>query len=209
MKKKLSITEIQNLIIDKEKFIFTPLDLQRYFNVSYDIARVFISRNVKKGLYTKIKRGVYFDKKFAPNEFEIANRLYEPSYVSFEYALMYYNIIPEMVYTITSATTKATREFSVNNIIYSYSRFKKKYFTGYIKKDIGGRSVYVAEPEKALVDYLYFVSLGKKALNDRIDLKKIDYKKLIYFSKIFKRKSLDRLIKQTYDESNTNQEIIY
>jgi len=109
---------------------------------------VFISRNVKKGLYTKIKRGVYFDKKFAPNEFEIANRLYEPSYVSFEYALMYYNIIPEMVYTITSATTKATREFSVNNIIYSYSRLQKKNTLPVILKKILAGDLFMSLNQK-------------------------------------------------------------
>ena len=43
--------------------------------------------------------------------FLIANKIYNPSYVSFEMALSYYRLIPEGVYSITSATAKKTIKF--------------------------------------------------------------------------------------------------
>ena len=48
-----------------------------------------------------------------PSDFEIANALYQPSYTSLTHTLAYYHIIPEMVYTITSVTTRPTYEFKV------------------------------------------------------------------------------------------------
>ena len=128
----------------------------------------------------------------------IANNVYHPSYVSFEYALMFYNIIPETVYAITSATSKTSREFIVNKLSYSYYRIKKEAFTGYAKKDFNGQIVLVAEPEKALADYLYFVAIGRKSLNERLDLKEINKGKLIKYAKLFKRKNLLKLINQIY-----------
>ena len=209
MKKRLSVIGTQNFIRDKSKYIFSPLDLQRHFGVNYDTARKFILRNIKKDIYIKIKRGLYFDKNFKPSEMEIANKLHYPSYVSFEYALSYYGIISETVYSITSSTPKTTRNFIVAGINYSFFHIKNKNFTGYIKKNINGQLVYLAEPEKALADYFYFVDLKKKSLYDRINIKDINYKKLMAFIKIFNRASLIKLTKKVYDQSRRNQEAIY
>ncbi|MDP2830457.1 MAG: hypothetical protein Q8O21_00115 [bacterium] len=209
MKGKLSVIGAQNFIIKKHKYIFTPLDLQRHFNVSYGTARKFILRNVKKNIYAKIKRGLYFDKNFKPSELEIANKLYYPSYISFEYALSYYGIIPDTVYSITSASSKTTRSFVVEKVNYSFFHIKREIFTGYIKKNIEGQLIYLAEPEKALADYLYFVDLRKKSLYDRINASGINYKKLMNFIKLFNRASLKKLAQEIYDNSRRNKEIIH
>lgn len=206
---KLSIIGVQNFIREKSKYIFSPLDLQRYFNVTYETARKFILRGIKKGVYIKIKRGLCFDKNFPPTEPEIANNLYQPSYLSFEYALSYYGLIPETVYSITSATPKTTRKFTVWNSNYAYYRLKKRAFTGYLKKEINGQMIFLAEPEKAFVDYLYFVDLGKKTVYERIALKKLNWQKVVKLAKLFQRPSLLKLVKKIYDQSRRNKEIIY
>lgn len=209
MKRKLSVIGMQNFIREKHKYIFTPLDLQRHFDVSYGTARKFILRNVKKNIYAKMKRGLYFDKNFKPSELEIANKLYYPSYISFEYALSYHGIIPDTVYSITSVTSKTTRNFIVERVNFSFSHIKKKVFTGYIKKNIEGQLIYLAEQEKALADYLYFVDLGKKSLYDRINVIGINYKKLMNFIKLYNRASLKKLTQKIYDNPRRNKEIIY
>jgi len=122
---------------------------------------------------------------------------------------MFYNIIPETVYTITSATSRLTREFVINNISYFYHRIKREAFTGYIKKDFQGQEALIAEPEKALADYLYFVAIGQKSLNDRLELREINKEKLIKYAKLFKRRSLLKLINQIYAKNRRNKEIIY
>ena len=154
----------------------------------------------------RLKRGVYALKTDPPNEEEIANVLYQPSYISFEYALAHYNILPEMTYTVTSATTKPTRLFTCNKTAYSYRTIKESAYTGYslVKKE--NRSFLLAEPEKALVDYLYFVSLGKHRLNDRllIHLKEQNYYKtgdlrketIITYTKLFDHEQLEKLVRQ-------------
>jgi hypothetical protein len=52
----------------------------------------------------------------------------------------------------------------------------------------------MADPEKALVDYLYFVSLGKRTLNERIDITDLDTKKLYAYAKLCQRPGLERVL---------------
>lgn len=209
MAKKLNPVKIQQILIRKQLKIFRPLDFQRIFDVSYETARKFILRYIKKGLIIKLKKGLYSLETYLPSEFEIANRVCSPSYVSLEYALMYYNIIPDTVYTVTSVTTKSTREFVINNVSYRYNKIKKNAFTGYLRKSIDGNIILIAEPERALVDYLYFVDLGQKAIYDRIDVSSLSKSKLVKYAKLFKRKSLVKLVNKIYDQRRRSKKIIY
>lgn len=209
MVKKLKLNLIRNKFREDGIYIFTPFDLEKYFKVSQNTANLFINRNIKQRNILKLRKGLYMFAGEYVSEMLIANRVYQPSYVSFEYALMFYSIIPETVYTITSATTRLTREFVINNISYCYHRIKRGAFTGYIKKDFQGQEAFIAEPEKALADYLYFVSIGQKVLNERLELREIDKEKLIKYAKLFKRKNLIKLITQIYASVRRNREIIY
>lgn len=180
--------------------IFSTLEFARLFGASKIAAQKFLTKYAKKGTFTKIKNGLYYFNLNLPPETIIANKLYEPSYISFEYALNFYGIIPESVYGVTSATTKATREFNVAGRLFSYYRLKKTAFFGYKPQEIdGNKIIYIAEPEKALADYLYFVDLKKKKMSERIDIKKIKQKKLFLYLKKFKRSSLLKLAKKLYD----------
>ncbi len=209
MVKKLKLNLIRNKFKEEGILIFKPLDLQRYFKASTNTASLFLSRNVKNGNLVKYRRGLYGFKGEHSSEILLANKVYQPSYVSLEYAMMHYGIIPETVYSITSVTTRTSREFIINNIVYSYHRIKKKAFTGYLNNDFDGQVAFLAEPEKALVDYLYFVDLGRKGLNDRLDLNAIKKEKLIAYAKLFKRKSLLLLIEKVYANKRKHREIIY
>lgn len=209
MIRKLNSIKVQTELIKRGVLIFSPLEFRRIFDVEESTAGFFIKYHLKSGLFFKFKNGLYGLKSRSPSEFEIANRLYRPSYVSFEYALSFYNVIPESVYTVASATTRSTREFVIDNVSYPYHRIKKGAFTGYVKKYFNGQMALIASPEKALADYLYFVALGKKSFNDRLELGEINKKKLIEYAKLFKRPNLFEVIDQTYDKVRRNKNIIY
>lgn len=209
MVKKLKLNLIRNKLKEEGLYIFSPFDLQKYFDVSQNTASLFLTRNVKKGNISKLRRGLYMFFGEYVNEMLIANQVYQPSYVSFNYALMFYNIIPETVYPITSATTKITRKFIIENITYSYSRIKKQAFVGYKKETFNGQPVLIAEPEKAFIDHLYFVDLGKETLHGRIDVSALSKDKLLKYARLFKRKSLLDLTNKTYDQARRSKKIIY
>ena len=68
----------------------------------------------KKGYIKKIIKGYYLFSDVDINEntlLAIANKIYKPSYISFETAMSYYRLIPESIYMITSASTRRTSLF--------------------------------------------------------------------------------------------------
>jgi len=178
--------------------LFTPREFSRLYRTTPAKAKYFLETYTKRGLFTRLKKGLYALKIALPGERAIANALYKPSYISFEYALAKYGIIPESVYTITSATSKATCSFEVRDLEFSYAKIKKQAFTGYAPVKEGDETILIAEPEKALVDYLYFVSLGKSSLNDRLYTSQLDEKKAIKYAQLFNRPGLMTLIKKIF-----------
>lgn len=197
---KLRVIYVQRELVRRGLVIFSVNDFARIFKVKQKTTRAFLAYNLKKGVFLRMKRGVYIYSANPPAKFEIANYLWKPSYITFETALSLYGIIPETVYTITSATTRSSKEFNFENQIYKYYQIKKKLFFGYKPIKIRDKVVLMADKEKALLDHLYLVSLKKQLINERLDLKKIDKKKLgkyfNYFIKnIRKSKPLITLIK--------------
>ena len=194
MIRKLKPLKVQEILREKGIRLYSPEELRRVFSVNDWAAKAFI-KNHTEDLFIKLRNGLYATKLDPPGEMEIANRLCAPSYVSFEYALAHYRIIPESTYSITSATTKITREFIVQGKAYEYNRIKKEAYRGYRSESQDGTTILIAEPEKALVDYLYFVDLKLKKLNERLNLRRIKKNSVLLYVSLFRRKSLTKLVK--------------
>jgi predicted transcriptional regulator of viral defense system len=195
MERKLKPIFVQHTLQAKGVRLFSPSDFRRIFGVSLRAAQEFI-KDHRSDLFLKIRNGLYALRAEPPQDEAIANKLYAPSYISFEYALARYGIIPESVYAITSATTRITREFIVDNKSYTYSHIKKQAYRGYRTEKMGGITGLIAEPEKALVDYLYFVDLKRKTLNERLIIRKMKKKSIIEYARLFGRRSLMRLVRE-------------
>jgi predicted transcriptional regulator of viral defense system len=95
------------------------------------------------------------DEKFL---FMAANKIYEPSYVSLESALAYYEIIPETVLGVTSVSSRKTKQYESTWGSFSYRSVKPQYMIGYQVIDSPGNKFKIASLEKALLDYLYLNS---------------------------------------------------
>lgn len=68
-----------------------------------------ISRDIRDGKLFKIITGLYETDSNTPG-YLLAGSIYGPSYISFEYALSFYGLIPERVTTITCATFDKKKE---------------------------------------------------------------------------------------------------
>jgi hypothetical protein len=80
--------------------------------------------------------------------------------------LAWYGFIPEMVYAHTSVTAKINRTFENSYGHFIYRHIKSDLFWGYTEiKTPSGRYL-MAEPEKALLDYLYLNLSRIKNEND-------------------------------------------
>ena len=116
-----------------------------------------ISREIKNGKIIKIVKGLY---ETNPNTagYLLASSIYGPSYLSFEYALYYYGLIPEKVLVYTNATfdKKKKKKYDTHFGTYLYRDVPKNVYPLGIKLiEEGEYSYQIATPEKALCDKLY------------------------------------------------------
>jgi hypothetical protein len=114
----------------------------------------------KQGLMLQLRRGLYMfgkaERKINPSRTYLAGQLYQPSYVSLEYVLSRYGLIPERVADVTSVTTKKTARFINDFGTFTYQTVKPAAFRGFImQKDEAGLPYFIAEPEKAVADFVY------------------------------------------------------
>jgi len=113
----------------------------------------------KDGQLIRLKRGLYVvngDVSGKPvNACLCANHIYGPSYVSQQWALRWYGLIPERVTTMTSVTTKRTRVFENSLGRFTYEQVKPEYFAiGIHRVEEEGVGFLMASREKALCDMI-------------------------------------------------------
>jgi len=177
--------------------LFTPFDVQSFLGRSKIAVRFLMHRLKKQGYIESIKRGIFKLSDEAVPDLYIANKLYEPSYLSLEFALSYHGIIPEAVYEITSVTTKATRRFETLGKVYSYKKITRRAFTGYSIQKQNNLGFAIADPEKAFVDLTYLRLRKRKQLLSRFDKKKLNPTKTLRYAKLFNNGKLIGVIKTT------------
>jgi predicted transcriptional regulator of viral defense system len=143
------------VIIGKQPFF----DLTTVIQLSGDkkeTVKAQLYRWAKTGKIISLRRGMYaFAEAYRRcplNLAELANLLYRPSYLSLEWALSFYGLIPEKVVMFTSVTTRVPRSFHNAVGQFRYANVKKAFFGGYKSAEIMGRKILLAEPEKALLD---------------------------------------------------------
>ena len=153
---------------DRLKQIETPyIDAQTLLNIfaDYRKPRECILRLIKNEKLIRLKNGFYLiaDKiqsgsnTLIPYE-QVANLLYGPSYVSLEWALSFYGMIPERVHTVTSMTLGRNKEYRTSIGDFSYYRLSSKsYSIGITQKETQGflGGFLMATPEKALADLVF------------------------------------------------------
>lgn len=188
--------------------ILTTQQLKENYKNFVD-AKGKIKRDVRDGKLFQLVRGLY---ETNPNVegFKLAQFIYGPSYLSFDYALYRYGLIPEAVYnTFTCATFNKNKIKTYTNHFgtFVYRDVPKNVFRlGIIVNQEDNYVYQIATPEKALCDKLYITSPIKnlKSLKEllfadlRIDedsFKKLNKQDILSLAPLYHSANLNLLVK--------------
>jgi predicted transcriptional regulator of viral defense system len=158
------------------KLYFGYEDISRALGITSQSAIVSANRYVNQGLLVKMKRNTYvLNEKWKildrEDKFTLANLVQVPSYISLMTALDYYEITTQIQRDfIESVAVKRTKESEVKNTIFSYTRISTNLYFGFKKE----KDFFIATPEKAFLDALYLMSLGRYSF----DINSLDFSKL-------------------------------
>jgi len=162
-------------------------ELKEYVNPTAKIRRF-----VDRGELVPVVRGLYETDPNIPGYY-LAPAIYGPSYLSFEFALAYYALIPEAVYNFTSATfeKKKAKQYETPYGTYTYRDVPSEaYPVGTILHSENGYGFQIASPEKAICDELYIVS----PLQNRAELERLLFEDLRIDQDEFFRLNLSDLL---------------
>lgn len=141
---------------------------------AYKHPRGKINYLLKSGDLVRVKKGLYVKGRGAPYSIPLlANMIYGPSYVSQDYALSLYALIPERVEVVTSMTTGRRKHFRTPVGEFTYEPLApQRYAVGIRRRALDDdRGFLIATPEKALVDRIWRVEgiQSTKQLDDYLE----------------------------------------
>lgn len=150
----------------KQAPYYTKKNLALSLDKEGDDLDYWIKKLLREKILIPLKKGLYISSYYKdlasqnPQEYNsyleyLANIIRLPSYVSLEYVLSKYSLIPEAAFIMTSVTEKSSRRYLSDITLFNYRSIKKELFFGYNLLDFRDKKVKVASLAKALFDYLY------------------------------------------------------
>jgi len=167
---------IQNIPYD----VFSHSVLMNFIAGSRDRRYAMIKRAIASKEIIHLRRGLYcLAQKYRRRTldlFEIAQKIYGPSYISLESALAYHGWIPEAVHTVTSVCICRSKDFKTPIGNFSYRRVPLKIFYEGVKTMGPAQQgiFFMATPLKALADYVYVYKKEWEGLSPVVNSLRID-----------------------------------
>lgn len=162
-----------------------------------------LSRWTSTGRVHRLRRGLYVLgdpwRKVRPHPFLVANRLSPGSYVSGLSALAYVHAIPEFVAEVTSCGGGRPRTYQTALGRFAFRHIKPGLRFGYRQVEVETKHlVFIAEPEKALLDHVYLAPGGTDVayLKElRLDIEALQLERLEFFAEKSGSVKLSRAVK--------------
>lgn len=187
---KIDYLQFRKALERTGKTYFTFYDLKKFYPSAYESLKVLLSLWMKKKLINHLARGFYTFDIIKVDELKLANEFDKTSYLSFEYALYFHNLIDQVPQVITLATKKRHKIIKADRWTFEYTHLKKDLFFGYEFKN----KVYVALPEKALADLVYLIARGKRTADlNTLEKRKINQKLLRKILKKFPAYTIEKM----------------
>ena len=143
-----------------------------------------LSRLANRSLVSRVAKGIYTNKLVRDSAPEDFIKLLRPnSYVSLESALSHWGLSTQSSVALTCVTTGKPKEYRTPEFTIIFRTISKRLYWGFIEKQTRYSKYGIAEPEKALLDWIYLtLQAGLKPSLDEIEFKSIDKQKLAKYA---------------------------
>lgn len=161
----------------KNRLFFTAQDVAQAAGITLPSAHVLCSRYTRAGIFLRLKKNFYvirdaWNRLDHTDVLKISNYLQVPSYVSFTTALSFYEITTQVQRNwIECAATKRSTTIQAGGVTFRYHKLQNALFFGFSRKN----GLFIAAPEKAVLDSAYLEVLGSSAVDwNAVELDTVD-----------------------------------
>jgi predicted transcriptional regulator of viral defense system len=159
-------------------------DIARRYGIVEIAVGNALRRQERRGLVEHVSNKVYINKlahDFSPQE--LVGVLRPNAYVSLESALAEWGISTQSPSSLTCVTTGFPRKFRTPSVRIIYRHIGERLYWGFQEKRTRHGSYKIAEPEKALLDWIYLQRQeGLPVVLDELNLKVTDHRKLVKYA---------------------------
>lgn len=181
---------------------FNLATFRKLAGASTAYAPVYVHRLKKAGYVRELQKGTYTVHK---DPLIVASRIVWPSYISLWSAIRHHNLTEQLPQDVWVITTRRLwrKEISFGDAKIIFARTKPRYFFGYKKTTISNFEVFVAEPEKAILDGMLLrkISFSELAGIIKNNIKTLNIKRLVSYAIETKNKPLIKRLGYLLDES--------
>jgi predicted transcriptional regulator of viral defense system len=144
-----------------------------------------LKRQEKKGFVEHILPKVYLNKLVRGfDQRELVNVVRPDAYISLESALAEWGISKQIPSKLTCVSPSFNRDINTASVHIALHTIKKQPHAGVTKKKGRYLSYYIAEPEKALLDWIYIQGKnGLPVITDEFDLGSLNRTRFLDYSK--------------------------
>ena len=162
-------------------------DYARRYSLSRRAVNAALRRQETKGLVERVSNKIYINKlarDFTPRD--LLSTLRPDSYVSLDSALSDFGVTTQVPYALTCVSSKYVRNIKTKTIQITFRRLKKDLYWSFTTKKTRYGTFNLAEPEKALLDWIYFQSVdGLPIEMDEFRIDGLDRNRLLEGAKKF------------------------
>jgi predicted transcriptional regulator of viral defense system len=162
-------------------------DLVQTYNLSEPAVRNTLRRYESRGLVERISTKIYinhFNQHFSPRD--LVNTLRSRSYISVESALVDRGVITQNPAALTCVAPDYRQIFRTKSLTIIYRKISPELYWGFEEKTTRYNKYLVAEPEKALLDWIYLTRQeGLPTPLDEINLQFLNPGKLRAYAERF------------------------
>ena len=187
--------EYSDVLLRSSRTIFSTKDVALLWGEEReDTVSARLNKYVKSGKLIRVRRGLYAkDKNY--DKFELATKIYTPSYISFETVLAKAGIVFQFYGQIFVASY-VTREVKVDDQTYAYKRIRDSILTNHA--GIKAKNDYhIASPERAFLDVVYS---NKDYHFD--NLSPLNWERVFEILPIYENKSMEKKVKRYHKSIN-------
>ena len=162
-------------------------ELASNYNLPVASVQKALLRLKDRGLVSRVAEGVYANKlvrDIAAADFIRVLRPY--SYVSLESGLSHWGLSTQSPVALTCVTTGKPKEYRVPEFAIRFRTISPNLYWGFVEKQTRYATYLIAEPEKALLDWVYLsLQGGIRPSLDEVDFKSVSKEKLAEYASKF------------------------
>lgn len=192
--------EYLGVLLRSAQTVFSTKDVALLWGEEKErMVAIRLNKYVRVGKLIRIRRGIYAkDKNY--NRFELATRIYTPSYISFETVLTRTGINFQF-YSNIFAASYVTRDIQAGDQKISFIRMKD-----YVLSNTAGiehpNGIATATKERAFLDRIY---ISKDYHFDSLNA--LDWEKVFAILPIYNNKRMEKKVKQYFEHYKNDQPI--